>query len=888
MKKCLSILLVLCTVVALMPSAVLAATGAEAKIGEVEYNTLQEAVNASGGETIQLLKDRCDLDCGDPMCADKSYTIDLTAGGESRFGGPNWVIYTDGTSIKSEPTGNNDKGNSYNRPWAVQTEDGLMYHFTPNPYAKDYVLSTYSKGSRYPFEETIPTDSTSAYWFSDFSQALEACTGRDRHHAIILHNDVYAGDIDIVNGPTCGKTGSTDITVYNNGYAFDIGTLTKNGYDVNAAPVQDGTKFTFTVSYTGTLTAEDGSITKLYGDWTENLNAANSAAYPVIFEMMGNNCSAPLDSAVTVNGNVTWKIPSNQTVNVFNELTVDGALIADGKIALNGDAVLKVKQPVAQENITVTDGFCLNESKEGEYTVYTLKKYPVASVGGTEYEDIADAFAAAKGTDTPVVMLQDCYYQTLDDVTLDLNGFIMRSASGNMEFNGDVVIMDSSNEKNGELNAMGWSVVPKADGAILTVKSGTVHGNNAAIYADKSCHITIESEAVIEGDKYGIALDGKEAAKTLIINGKVRGGSGAVTVNGLDTNKGNSITVNDPAEITAVGEGGAGIYAAGYAQWNITGGTIKGSTALYQKSGKVTVSGGNFIADGAKNDYEIGSGGFVATGDAIVVDSCNYPGGVPEIVINSPDVKLESVNADSINVYRTDESTEPAKQIITAGNCSTDPSEYLPPEYMAKKEKDGTFTVVLRPADYSQVKKAIDRANSLKADNYINYADVKKAIDAVVEGKNIKEQDIVDAYAESINKAIDALKLKPADYSKVNEAYDKIPENLDIYTNETADALINTANAVVYDLDITHQEEVDGYAAAIMDAIEALKLKPEYTENHGSDSSDSDKHDSAEKHEAETAQTGDNSNIMLWIVLGAVGLSGLIYLLVIRRIKASK
>ena len=60
-------------------------------------------------------------------------------------------------------------------------------------------------------------------------------------------------------------------------------------------------------------------------------------------------------------------------------------------------------------------------------------------------------------------------------------------------------------------------------------------------------------------------------------------------------------------------------------------------------------------------------------------------------------------------------------------------------------------------ADYTEVDKAIEKANKLKKENYEDFSKVEDAIKTVVRSKNITEQDEVDAMAKAINDAIDAL-----------------------------------------------------------------------------------------------------------------------------------
>ena len=60
-------------------------------------------------------------------------------------------------------------------------------------------------------------------------------------------------------------------------------------------------------------------------------------------------------------------------------------------------------------------------------------------------------------------------------------------------------------------------------------------------------------------------------------------------------------------------------------------------------------------------------------------------------------------------------------------------------------------------ADYTAVDAAIEKANALNENDYRDFSAVKAALDAVVRGKNITEQAEVDAMAQAIEEAINAL-----------------------------------------------------------------------------------------------------------------------------------
>lgn len=138
-------------------------------------------------------------------------------------------------------------------------------------------------------------------------------------------------------------------------------------------------------------------------------------------------------------------------------------------------------------------------------------------------------------------------------------------------------------------------------------------------------------------------------------------------------------------------------------------------------------------------------------------------------------------------------------------------------------------------ADYTEVteaKKRIPSDLTLYTDETVQaledvLKDVKYDLD-------ITQQDTVDGYADAINKAINQLKYKAADYTEVDKAIEKANKlNKDNYKDfsKVEDAI----KTVVRSKNITEQDEVDAMAKAINDAIDALvfQLKIKYGSNGG-------------------------------------------------------
>ncbi len=212
------------------------------------------------------------------------------------------------------------------------------------------------------------------------------------------------------------------------------------------------------------------------------------------------------------------------------------------------------------------------------------------------------------------------------------------------------------------------------------------------------------------------------------------------------------------------------------------------------------------------------------------------------------DEAIAKANALKKDEYKDFSGVEAAVNAVTRGKNITEQTEV---DAMAKAIEDAIAALQYKDADYTKVDAAIAKANALKKDDYKDFSDVETAVKAVVRGKNITEQTEVDAMAKAIEDAIAALQYKDADYTKVDAAIAKANAlNKDDYKDFSG--VEAAVNAVVRSKNITEQSEVDKMAKAIEDAIAALEKQPASTKPGTSDKS---------------PQTGDTSNLALWIAL---------------------
>ncbi len=130
------------------------------------------------------------------------------------------------------------------------------------------------------------------------------------------------------------------------------------------------------------------------------------------------------------------------------------------------------------------------------------------------------------------------------------------------------------------------------------------------------------------------------------------------------------------------------------------------------------------------------------------------------------------------------------------------------------------------PADYYAVNAAVKRTQSINRSLYTaeSLAILDAAVASVDYEIDISNQNIVTAYAKTIDDAINALEYLPANYDSVYAAIDeskKVERRL--YSQESLTVLDQSINSVNFDLNITEQDKVEGYAQKIYSAIEALK-----------------------------------------------------------------
>jgi len=200
---------------------------------------------------------------------------------------------------------------------------------------------------------------------------------------------------------------------------------------------------------------------------------------------------------------------------------------------------------------------------------------------------------------------------------------------------------------------------PDADKININIgKDAKIEDAGIAIF---SADVGIANAYGITIDVYGSISMTKSATSTyhtFTTNGEITAKTGE-----------NLPVINFYSGSSVTNEEAPAIYAAGYAIWNIEGGTFKGSEALSIKSGKFNITGGTFVADGEyvkPEDVQTQGSASEDTGAAIsITGNDGYAAGVE---MNIENAIVESKNGYAIFEGITKGVTPAVKEmVITSG-----------------------------------------------------------------------------------------------------------------------------------------------------------------------------------------------------------------------------
>ena len=336
-----------------------------------------------------------------------------------------------------------------------------------------------------------------------------------------------------------------------------------------------------------------------------------------------------------------------------------------------------------------------------------------AKIGNNYYDTLEEAINAATKEDTIILTNNVTFEETFKinkTVNINLN-------NNNISADQKVFLIEG-----GSLNLTGTGSIKENKpyyGAIMLKGS---KNQNDKDYSTVSIgeNVTLEGWSGIFIDHndnntgYGINVNMNGTIKSV---NDIDGGTGAgIYVNGNIQHEDNSPIIN-LTKTTKITSTGNGIYAAGYATYNINGAYIEGKeSGLGIKSGEFNIIDGTILGTGEDKTPTSGNNnGINASGSAIQLESNKgYKGNIKlnikngtfksiksnviyEYTVNNTNTKVKEIDISGGNyksdakkdVFRLSDSlknTHPT--FITGGSYSSDPTPYLESTYKAEKDNN--------------------------------------------------------------------------------------------------------------------------------------------------------------------------------------------------------
>lgn len=432
----------------------------------------------------------------------------------------------------------------------------------------------------------------------------------------------------------------------------------------------------------------------------------------------------------------------------------------------------------------------------------------VAEVNGTKYATLQEAFDAATDNCTISVLTNvdlgtesvSNYETKAKNVTVDFGGNKITSAgdytlaplasnwifeNGTIENTnaaasyGAVMVSLGSPQTVFKGGSNGLSIVSKTNGIfiktnngnpVLTIEDGvTVSGKIGAYLSGattapwrgqysgtKTLNVAGGS---IDGAEAGVFVVGsitKNAKEYIVANisgGTITGGYYAIAGNGESGHNGTEVNITG-GTLKSTGVDGAGVYHPQKGALNISGGAIEGAVGVQMCAGDLTVTDGATIKATGTDDTTGKTGdGAICDGSAVSIVDRSYPGGKPTAKISGGTFEsangLAAIRAYgwSNNAVTEFDNTDHAVA-VSGGTFSAEvPAKYCAEGFASIKNADGAYGVVTAAQIGDK-----------------NYASIKAAIEAAVDGDTVKllanvAEDVTVAEGKNLTLDLNGFKL---------------------------------------------------------------------------------------------------------------------------------
>ena len=431
-------------------------------------------------------------------------------------------------------------------------------------------------------------------------------TGEDDNESTIC---VFVGTLEVTNA-TIKRTTMQGMAISTNGNAASIATVTLTNARINGGFISGGTG----------LYVKGGTAV------VDGVNVSGELAESVPYGFYGNGATATGDAFVIEACNYPGGFPN---------VTVKGAFTSNVSATVGFGAYgIAYYQQAPEHNATVViEDDILVATRINDNLAALLGK--AATVKGYAYNTLATAVEKAENgaTITFVNNVETTAYTAVEkNLTFDLNGKTMTSTGG------------------------GFDIGNKTADVVVVFKNGTINTARSCIWAQNGAKVTVEKDVVLSisgtyAGSTGITVEDNGTA--LIFNGKLTAANETelgISGIGNSSDMGYSITIGATAEITGAE---VGVYNPTSTLTIEAGAKITAKTAVYIKGGTNVIKGGTFTSNLATAvPFTHNNNGANATGDAVVIEACDYPGEKPTVEIQGGMFSCAAEGAYGIAYYQ--------------------------------------------------------------------------------------------------------------------------------------------------------------------------------------------------------------------------------------------
>ena len=713
-QRILAILLSLTMMFTLVPTAMAEGETAVAKVGDVEYETLQAAINAAtAGQTVKLVANTAE---DIKISADKDITLDLGNSKLTNKSGDTITVEKGGKLSISDSVGTGVVDNtSHGKGAIVNSGEVTLNGGTFKRSAEKGTYSPYVNGGN------------SWYTIANYG-TMEINTG------VTVEN---AGGYSSMIRNGGNATADCNLTIRGGNFAGGINTVKNDSFGVLTI---NGGNFTNTAQYV----IMNWNKAEITAGTFQTLDTASA----VLFTSAAYGGDANTVGKLTISGGEFKHASDTQEMIVdhYDESNSGAAAVTGGRFDAD------ISKYIPSDYVQSADG---TVEKLGESNA-------VAKVGDTYYKTLADAVAAAQSGET-VKLLHDIDFGTdrltiKKAITLDLAGHKITTNNSvcTLYFTKTATVTDSVG--NGKIEntygtANGIGIVSGGEDADLTLNGVTVSGYYG-VFIQQGANVTVINSN-IKAIFCGIAVLGqndsnKKNTSVIVKSGTVEGGDYAIAGNG--TMQGTEITITGGTIRETGNNGGGAIYHPQNGTLSISGDAlIEGENGIQLCSGEgviANITGGVIRATGNDQRASKTGDGFIPDGAALSIVNRDYPGGTPKMNVSGGYFAAEKNNAVLAYTWSANKASEwtNAKEYlsINGGLFSSDPSDYVAAGHYVDASNNGDYPYT--------VKEGAKPAGALivvkdKTDTAVNgdiTGDDKTAINNVISKAN------VDGVAEAV------------------------------------------------------------------------------------------------------------------------------------------